>query len=611
MPIRPRPHQLEEISRRRFRESIPPAWVVRDKSDDYGIDVEVEIFENSKATGLIFYVQLKATDDSSKKQKVSIKSSTLVYFRNLDIKTIIARYCSNDDTIFWRWSDHIPETQNEKRSLTLHFRDDDQWDSDSPEQIKDALTHWRRVKNHPVNAPVSISLELDDLAASKRQPFVAMCRQIVSESNALTLSQTSENVSITLNASDAAIRLSIGNIASMEIDHTINASNAETQNTLRYMLATALCRAGLAIQADQMAKKCLVIGKPHRSEELAGWAARALTSSAIQSAELAILNGLENDSGISSILVQHHLRSGVFDPEDAKAATLAFLRATLKSAQGNGRASSIGAANYSLGNHFSNAHQWLPALSYFNKARKARPAYSSSYYFLSEVAGVLFGAARFALSAKIYNQAILIKPSPRRWMYLGDSQFFSGQLLLARSSFDNAIVENETATAAEALLKLLVVDWFIDRSGAVVVRKQSEVQFTNYEDFEETEAILSTDPLNATANWNAATHLSRNSNYADALYRFLLCAFLRSGDEEAWTNSLLCAINVTNPEMFQAVLKCALALGGPDIANEFCNRLSRDEQISESLSNLIMEFCTELELDTEPSFIFRVLGGAD
>lgn len=611
MPIRPRPHQLEEISRRRFRESIPPTWVVREKSDDYGIDVEVEIFEGNKATGLIFYVQLKATDDSGKKQKISMKTSTLDYFRNLDVKTIIARYCSSDDTIFWRWSDHIPETQDEKKSLTLHFKDDDQWDSDSPEQIKNSLIHWRRVKNHPVNAPVSISLDLDDLAASKRQPFIAMCRQIVSESNALTLSQISENVTITLKASDGTLRLSIGNIASMEIDNPIGASTADTQNTLRYMLATALCRAGLAIQADQMARKCLVLGMPHRSEELAGWATRALTSSATQSAALAILNGLENDSGFSAILVQHHLRSAIFDPEDAKAATLAFLKATLKSAQENGRASSIGAAYYSLGNHFSNAHEWLPALSSFNKARKARPAYISSDYFLGEVAGVLFGAARFALSATIYNQAILIKPTPRLWMYLGDSQFFGGHLLLARSSFDNAIVENEPATEAEALLKLLVVDWFIDRSDAVVVRKQSEVQFTNYEDFEETEAILLTDPLNPTANWNAAIHLSRNGNQVDALYRFLLCAFMRSGDEEAWTNSLLCAMNVANPEMFQAVLKCALALGGPDIANEFCNRLSDDEQIAESLSNVIMEFCTELELDTKPGFIFRVLGGAD
>lgn len=43
MPTRARSHMLEEQSIRRFGDALPPEWVYRGKSPDYGIDGEVEI----------------------------------------------------------------------------------------------------------------------------------------------------------------------------------------------------------------------------------------------------------------------------------------------------------------------------------------------------------------------------------------------------------------------------------------------------------------------------------------------------------------------------------------------------------------------------------------
>lgn len=63
MPKRHRSHQLESESRVAFRSLLPSTWVVRDLDQDYGIDAQVEIFDESgEATGLTFLVQLKATD---------------------------------------------------------------------------------------------------------------------------------------------------------------------------------------------------------------------------------------------------------------------------------------------------------------------------------------------------------------------------------------------------------------------------------------------------------------------------------------------------------------------------------------------------------------------
>ena len=79
MPQRPREHQLETESRLAFHTALPSAWVLRNLTDDYGIDAEVELFDaKGFATGERFLVQLKATDetDETRALKVSLPRET-------------------------------------------------------------------------------------------------------------------------------------------------------------------------------------------------------------------------------------------------------------------------------------------------------------------------------------------------------------------------------------------------------------------------------------------------------------------------------------------------------------------------------------------------------
>ena len=57
MPNRPRSHQVSDESRRAFETALPGQWVPRVQQPDYGIDEEVEIFDEA---GLI--CQLLAFD---------------------------------------------------------------------------------------------------------------------------------------------------------------------------------------------------------------------------------------------------------------------------------------------------------------------------------------------------------------------------------------------------------------------------------------------------------------------------------------------------------------------------------------------------------------------
>ena len=92
----------------RFKDALPDGWVYRPKTPDYGIDGEVEIFdEGGCSTGLSFNVQLRATDDDTRADRVSLELDELDYYRSLELPTAVVRYGSPKNSIFWEWGANI------------------------------------------------------------------------------------------------------------------------------------------------------------------------------------------------------------------------------------------------------------------------------------------------------------------------------------------------------------------------------------------------------------------------------------------------------------------------------------------------------------------------
>ena len=72
---RPKQHQIEDDACEQFESSLPKSWLHRRQDKDYGIDREVEIFENEESTGIIFKVQIKGTESPK-----FIKNDSLISF---------------------------------------------------------------------------------------------------------------------------------------------------------------------------------------------------------------------------------------------------------------------------------------------------------------------------------------------------------------------------------------------------------------------------------------------------------------------------------------------------------------------------------------------------
>jgi hypothetical protein len=375
--------------------------LARDKSHDYGVDLEVEIFStDTTATGLVFNVQIKATDDLSRSQSLRLTRAQRNYLRALPIPSILARYCSADESWFWRWLDRTPEIADEADTQTVNFTDEDRWTDETPGLIAAVMRDRRRVERHPTNAPVDIILDLTGYPAAQRPRFISAIRALVDETSVLTFNSADSRLVLTLTRSPATLRLAVGAMAYLEAD-TSSLSEDAIIALIRYMLAAAFDRLKLVQQADVMARACLAARQPCPNGELAADACRALTSSAMQSVELAILNEL-HETAFVPMLIFAHLHTAPFAPDDARNARERFLAAQLDAAQRADAPNSQGAVFYSLGNMYAAEGDVSRAFAAFNKARKLRPKYCETGYFLSEAAGALFGAGHFEMSARIY-----------------------------------------------------------------------------------------------------------------------------------------------------------------------------------------------------------------
>lgn len=83
---RPEQHQIDSAAKKQFESTIPDEWAIRNMQEtDYGIDYEIEVFENSSSTGVIFKIQLKGTTaisiiDSGQYVSFPFKIESLNYY---------------------------------------------------------------------------------------------------------------------------------------------------------------------------------------------------------------------------------------------------------------------------------------------------------------------------------------------------------------------------------------------------------------------------------------------------------------------------------------------------------------------------------------------------
>jgi len=177
MPKRPRQHQLEDQSRIAFRKILPPGWVFRDMAPDYGIDGEVEIFdEKENSTGLLFKVQLKSTGkaDLKKAMVLIFERETLRYYISLKMPVLIVQFHAPTDRIFTKWAHTYDAYYEKKASKNLSFRYslEDEWGLETPQRLATEVQELRNLDSPQPKLPLSFALIVEGQAIHGLKPSI-------------------------------------------------------------------------------------------------------------------------------------------------------------------------------------------------------------------------------------------------------------------------------------------------------------------------------------------------------------------------------------------------------------------------------------------------------
>ena len=623
MPIRARSHILEELSISRFKDALPDGWVYRPKTPDYGIDGEVEIFdEGGCSTGLSFNVQLRATDDDTRADRVSLELDELDYYRSLELPTAVVRYGSPNNSIFWEWGANIAsrlKTNEGQKTATYRFNSGDLWSETTPAKIRRTLEVRRSLATFPPNRPVPLRIDLSAIPASNRYQIDRAIAGAIADSNGALAraANTPSMVEAFVRVEPSFLAVGIDTLTSVTFDLQDPTPNDYLASTF-YALSRIFLKQRLHRQAESLARLLVSREIAHHNEDLAVDVCLALSSDLPALARLAIINGLHAD-GSRHAMIAMTIGMVPQSEESRREARELFFDATLAAAGSVGSGSEA-AAHYSIGNAYRSESDFSHAIFHYNRARHLRPAYLQTDYFVRELAGLLFMSGHFVAAKQFYQEAARLDPDdPELTFLLGDALLLSGAISEARQHFENARVHcTAQRMQREAELKIMVCDCMVAQLGAETLpRRKSDANHILGPDGAESLEVLehllaNVDVLHPLARYNLGITQARAGEHESALHHFLACAFIQPQDIDAWTNAAICVLNLRDEVLLLGVLSTAIHHMGADAYDRFRSNIAANGMETDRLAifdEIAMQLLEESESVNDGGFTIRMLDG--
>jgi hypothetical protein len=102
---RPKSHQIDTKAQRILDSKLPSNWVKREKTPDYGVDYEIEVFDDEEPTGIWFTIQLKGTErlkEDVNYVSFPLKTDTIkYYFSKVPLPIFLFITSVKENKIYW------------------------------------------------------------------------------------------------------------------------------------------------------------------------------------------------------------------------------------------------------------------------------------------------------------------------------------------------------------------------------------------------------------------------------------------------------------------------------------------------------------------------------
>lgn len=638
MTKRPRSHQLEEESWRTLSNSIPNQWVLRKLQPDYGIDGEVEIFDESgSSTGLMFFVQLKGTDVKEKAKALScrIPLETLRYYKSLPLSTLLIRYHSPSKSLYFRWSGTVDPYYTRKGSKTIKvdFSEKAMWSKKTPDLLVEYLKFFKRFTTPVISLPIDFRFEFTDkevfsFPVSIIESLIREAGRSVSEIILFSSGKRSLTLSPRIKITNDLILIEIEGLKGVNLHLRKGYSKEEVKSKLPHAvfvgISVVLHMLGQSNIAAEIASKHVLSSGLLSNQGLIFEIASCFFLARRVDMALKLSEQLL-DMGEEYWFAYHIFSLPAFKKVHMNEIELeSFKKVLLKAidkAKEKGNLVGAGVSHYNLGNRIrGGSHRNnREAFHHYHMASKYDPSYLKRNYFWSETGSILFNVGKYSCSERFYLKALEIGAGPEIIAFRADALMFAGKYRDAYTLFreyEKVAKETHDEWALKSwilggLMKTLGIEAQKRRPNDATKAADVTAVLSQEVDKKIAEALV-LDALCGLAWFNNGVHMVSKKEYSDAMISFLIAAIVQPNDVEAWSNAIFC--NFNSPPEFVYLLPSILSVAYEKNGETFLSKLALDiekqpnpDWIKTEIINFMGEYARSLP-KKEKLPILRLIG---
>lgn len=621
MPSRPIQHQLEDLSRSKFKITLPCEWVFRDKHNDYGIDGEVEIFDkDGKSTGLLFFVQLKATQSTNKKLVKTVKFNidTLHYYRSLPAPVLIVRYDATNDCFLTMWAHEIDlfYAIKAQKSISVRFKEGSEWEVQDKQNIVSFLEKYRALAKQTLPIPIPTIVTID-----KKSTFIInnytlkddIINKLAAHNDIIktTHDQHEALIDISISAEEVIVRV-LGD-PRCTFQYTPPEDKILLVEEITDLILIGIAGAIAQREMNDLAAKIIFSG--NISEKVSRhlnilqlFLPHLLRSSYYDNALKLISSILQDDKSCILEFITHIciLISLNRTNERQASAIESFLFNCAETSESIDK-QKYGINLYNIGNFYRSRHLPRKAIKFYLRARKFQPAYYKQGYFFAELGGLFFHINKFKISASFYKKALEIE-SKKDWVPLyADALMFCGNYQESLDTLD-PYINSEKNCADEWVLKNFFLDNIVNNfkvksqdRNEILANKLADISLSEKDELRKNlESSLESDFLCALAWYNIAQNHYREADIYSAAVSFIFSSLLSRTDVEGWVNAVSCLLNIKKHDgLIIHTIKTAYTINRESFRSSLYSRLEESGVDSSSIIDVLETIIATCPTDKE------------
>ena len=426
---------------------IPESWIINDQTNDYGLDLNVQVCKDNHTTECFFFVQSKGTKDVSHEGEISYAMSVerLKDYKELPLPVLLVLY-SKTENVFWGiWANGIydwltPEQKRQKK-YSVRFHRSNIISSaileDMGSIIKLDIVGRIDIRTNSAQEYARLHSQIFDLTDAVYPCRFTRFNELAANAICIDYERTDKGIAICVQGHNEKMHIPAGGIEEAFSWYTdVNMHNAP------FVLQILVAAIGMVYVDKQVVQIPYRIYTKEIVEELlsivpAQYWHDWVYYMPIQ--DLEILTYLHNTSTVCNFksIMPYILLAMLFRDEPELNVYRERFHRLLLSFETNPE--DKGKWCYNLANQIRRENLY-EAASLYIQAQKYFPGYKEVYYWWKELAGVLFLTGHYYWSQKFYEKALTLAEDREQkkeiillisdtFLYRGDIEDAQSQLM--------------------------------------------------------------------------------------------------------------------------------------------------------------------------------------